>query len=94
MTRESRTTIATSDIKAVELECLKCHNRILRPAGAVWQQDIVSCPGCGNSWMPYRDALTKLRDVIFELRALSLYSNQAGPLPFSVRLEIDGDDKP
>ena len=95
MTRETRTTIQPGDIKAVEIECADCHYRVVRPAGSVWPQNIISCPGgCGAVWMPYRDAFNNLRDAIFQLRNFSALAFPNGKPPFIVRLEISGDEKP
>jgi hypothetical protein len=95
MTRETRTIIDLGDIKTVEIECTKCGNRLVRPAGAIWPQNIISCPGgCGAAWMPYRDSLNALRDAIFQLKNFStLLPSQGNGPPFIVRLEISGDEK-
>jgi ribosomal protein S27E len=94
VTRETKTTISPSDIKAVEIECTKCHNRIVRPAGGIWQLDIMNCPGCGSTWIPYREAMGRLRDVIFQLHGFSDLPSQGTGVPFTIRLEIREEDKP
>jgi hypothetical protein len=93
MTTETRTTISPDDIKAVEIECTKCHFRIVRPAGSVAAQELSACPGCGVAWIPYRETLSNLRNVVFQLRSLSNPPSQADGVPFSIRFEISGDKK-
>lgn len=94
MTRETKTTIQPDDIKSVEIECTKCHNRIVRPAATMWQQEIMSCPGCGTPWMPYREVLTRLRDMVFQLQTFSNLPSQGNGVPFSIRFEISEEEKP
>jgi hypothetical protein len=96
MTRETRTTIELGDINAVEIECTACHYRAVRPAGGVYPQNIMSCPGgCGALWTPYRDSLNTLREAVFQLKNFSaILSAQGNKPPFVVRLEISGDEKP
>ena len=94
MTRETRTTIIPSDIKAVELECSSCHSRIVRPPGT-WPEQILSCPNCGANWTNYKDALARLRNVTFQLRGFSeLPPQQDNTVPFTIRFEIAEEEKP
>lgn len=93
MTVEKRTTIAPTDVLAVELECRECRHRIVRPSG-LWQQEINSCPNCGTSWRSHRELLSRLQDAIFKLSGISLQELDQTNTPFRIRLEITGDGKP
>jgi len=87
MTTELRTTIAPSDLIAVEIECAKCHQRVSRPADQ-WIQDILNCPNCGANWLAHRAEVERIRDAVAQIWVLShLEAN----LPFSVRFEVKRD---
>ena len=93
MTTARRTTIDLGDILAVEIECDKCHHRIVRPANSIWQKDLFTCPGCGNTWTSYQDILNELRDSILSLRRVSDVLQSERKVPFDVRLEVSEDDR-
>lgn len=93
MTREMRTMIEFGDVKALEIECAKCHHRIAKPADSVFPLPL-NCPaGCGAVWMPYRDALKNLQDAIYQLKTFSTNFSADSKPPFSVRLEVTGGEK-
>jgi hypothetical protein len=49
MTIEHRVIVGFDDVKAVSLECLKCHSRVTFSAD--FKVDVpLDCERCGNSW--------------------------------------------
>jgi hypothetical protein len=85
MTTETRTTIEPLDIKAVEIECEKCHYRTTKSVDN-WLQDSQCCDNCGESWRVHIQTLNNVRDAVSLLRIISLQMKEK--MPFSVRLEI------
>ncbi len=86
MTREVRTMIEPKDVKAIEIECGKCHYRTVRPVGN-WLKDSMICGNCLEQWMNYAGIMESLRDAAAHLRTVSLQIETA-KAPFTVRLEL------
>lgn len=87
MTNETRTTIQLSDVKAVEIECVKCHSRIVRPVG-VWLSRLDCCPDCGVTWVHYRGTIDFLAGMASQIAKIAEIDKPENQAPFVVRLEI------
>ena len=88
MTSEKRTTIELSDIKAIELECQKCHSKIVRPL-AVWYGPVTQCTNCNEQWMlPHAQDLKNLTNLVNALAVFRLQTSEKQP--YILRLEIEG----
>jgi len=88
MTTEKRITIDPGDIKSVEIECVECRHRIVRPAGTIWIKDIPACPGCGKPWTSHKEVLGILHETVFNIRKLSGSSLHGAKSPFGIRFEL------
>jgi hypothetical protein len=95
MTKEERTTIEPSDIKAIELECLNCHGRqtILLDS---WVGNNEKCANCSTVWpMQYAVAYQSLRQLVSSIsETAEIKGNKE--IPFAIRLELkaDAESKP
>jgi hypothetical protein len=88
MTSEKRTTIQLRDIKAIEMECLKCHAKIVRPI-ASWYGDVTQCANCNEQWMmPQAQDFKNLRNLVNALATCTIQA--ADKQPYALRLEIEG----
>jgi hypothetical protein len=88
MTSEKRTTIECGDIKAIELECRKCHSKIIRPIGA-WEVLITQCPSCNATWiLPHSQDSKNLTNLVNALAVCRIQANDKQP--YGVRFEIGG----
>jgi hypothetical protein len=88
MTSEKRTTIELKDIKTIELECQKCHSKIVRPIEA-WFGSVAQCSNCNEPWMlPQAQDLSNLNNLVNAL--LVCKSQMNDKQPYRVRLEIGG----
>lgn len=87
MSTEMRTTIQLSDLKAVEIECVKCHSRIVRPVG-VWLSRLDCCPDCGVSWIHYRGTMDFLANTASQVAKIAEIDKPEFNAPFVVRFEI------
>lgn len=92
MTSETGTTIQAADFKAIELECNKCHHRIVHPI-RVWRSTLLACPDCGEHWSEHRKTMTYLMNLASQLRLLDPSEGGAEVAPFAVRFEIITDKK-
>jgi hypothetical protein len=92
MTSETRTTIQPSDFKAIELECNKCHHRIVRPMG-IWRSTLLACPDCGENWSVHQQTMSYLMNLASQLIRLDPPEGCAEVAPFTVRFEISADKK-
>jgi hypothetical protein len=90
MTRELRTTIEPSDVKAIELECLSCHGRQTIMLDK-WQNDRGVCPDCKAAWpQTHSFAFQNLFRLVGHL-AEAKKVNGTKDLPFAVRFEITSE---
>jgi DNA-directed RNA polymerase subunit RPC12/RpoP len=88
MTTVQRTTIEPSDIKAVELECVKCGSRHTIPLGQFKTGDGVKCSNCGSQWpVGHHDAH---QDLVMLIRCAEKIAGLKGnaEVPFIIRFEI------
>jgi hypothetical protein len=93
MTSETRTTIQLSDFRAVEIECVACHYRIVRPIGP-WNSFLFSCPECGANWAHFRGSMEFLTQMASQIAKVSQIDSPDNQTPFIVRFEINTDKKP
>ncbi len=92
MTKELKTTIEPSDILAVEITCTHCGTVISQQIG-VWQNNMAQCPSCNTTWMPHRQFLIYIGDIVTRLRHLtSLPKENPGP-SISIRFAIRSEDE-
>ena len=91
MTTEMRTTIQPEDIQAIEIECSKCHSKIVRRLDQ-WGKEIVACQSCGDIWMAYQDLLKRLPALATQIRGFSNLETGERNAPFSIRFEIRNPD--
>ena len=85
MTTEVRTTIEPKDIVALEIECSKCHQRIVRRLDK-WLQNFTSCANCGTIWFPNKAALDALNELVAHIHGFS--NGVLDQVPFTIRLEL------
>jgi hypothetical protein len=86
MTSETRTTIEATDVKAVELECVKCGFRTVWPLNQ-WNGRYVRCATCGESWPVLQNALyDALGRVVTSLSEIAKADRAA--IPFRIRFEL------
>lgn len=92
MTSETRITISLGDIKAVEVECVKCHTRTVRLVES-WSNPSMGCGECGESWiMPHSQDYENLKRF---LELLGIYAKLSEEkMPYRMRLEITGESRP
>lgn len=93
MTTEKRFVVRFTDIKAIRLECKRCHATIGLPPDN-WKQatiEMLSCKNCGHEWMKpmgaSEKALAKMSDAIRDL------IRDADGLGFELQLEFDGPEE-
>jgi hypothetical protein len=89
MTSEIRTMIEPKDIKAIELECGKCHASTRRQIDN-WLQDSSSCPNCGDVWLHINSPeLNEIKTLVMLIRGLATRTSNKH-LPFNIRFDISG----
>ena len=92
MTQQIRTTIEPKDVKAVEIECNHCHFRIVRPIDN-WLRDTSMCPNGQEQWgSNHSHVLGAVKELAEYLQMVSVRTKEG--LPFTIRLEVEGLDKP
>jgi ribosomal protein L37AE/L43A len=91
MTTETRTTIQPEDIRAIEIECAKCHSKVVRRLDN-WGKEIVACQSCGEVWIAYQDLLDRLPLLATQIRKFYDLETGERKAPFSVRFEIRNPD--
>ena len=52
MTSERRLLIGFDDIRAITFECKKCGARLSIASEKVRPDDVATCPGCRETWIP------------------------------------------
>jgi hypothetical protein len=88
MTSETRVTIELQDIKAIELECQKCHSRNVRPVEACFGS-VTKCANCNELWMlPNAQDAENITAFINSLFACRTQTNSTQP--YKIRLELTG----
>ena len=70
MTSETRTTIEPEDIRAVELECVKCGYRSVRNVDN-WLHEPIACPNCHANWLHLREDFGRIATLVNMLNILS-----------------------
>jgi hypothetical protein len=87
VTSETRTTIEPADIRAIELECVKCGFRAKWPLDK-WLQDDGKCANCGESWPMQR--LGAFQGLFQLVKALGEVGKLAADpaIPFKIRFEL------
>lgn len=90
MTKQTKNTIAAQDIIGVETTCAKCKCIVSRPMGS-FQNNLSSCPNCGHTWMPHRDSLINLSEIVTRLGMLASLPIQNPPPAIGIRFEIAQD---
>jgi hypothetical protein len=92
MTFENKCWIEPEDIRAVQIECSKCHYRSVRLVEG-WLQDSISCANCGQIWfLAGSGDLTRLKELVGSLRAISELTKKQDGLPFGIKFEIKCQD--
>ena len=91
MTTEVRTTIQPEDIQAIEVECSKCHSKVVRRLDQ-WGKEFFSCQSCGTEWIAYQDLLKHLTELAAQIRGFYDLETGERKAPFSVRFEIRNPD--
>ncbi len=87
MTTETRVSIEPKDIKAIEIECEKCHQRTVRRLDH-WVQNIASCANCGANWTVYKSTLEALNEMAAVVQAFATGATGNSNVPFTIRFEI------
>lgn len=89
MTSETRTTIEPEDIAAMEIECMDCHAKQVRPVGPE-RGRLGNCPNCNEAWMTPGSSDEKsvhaLIQALNSLRSLM----ESGKTRYRIRLELTG----
>jgi ribosomal protein L37AE/L43A len=91
MTTETRTTIQPEDILAIEVECSKCHSKVVRRLDQ-WGKKLFACSSCDADWMAYQDLLNRLAGLATQVRGFYDLETGERKAPFSVRFEIRNPD--
>lgn len=92
MTSETRITIDPGDILAIEIECVACGSRIIRPVSD-YRSKIYGCNNCNASWEHLRTEFLQLSNLINQLRFFAEKQTEKDGLPFRLRFEI-AEQKP
>lgn len=93
MTSETKTTIEAVDVKAIELQCVKCGIRVSHSIER-WNIEFHKCPNCNSGWeMEHQKLFVAVRDMVLGLRLLADPKQSEGN-PFRIRLEIVEPKKP
>jgi DNA-directed RNA polymerase subunit RPC12/RpoP len=86
MTSETRTVIEATDIKALELECVKCGFRTVWPLSQ-WNGRYVKCATCGESWPVSQNAAYEaLNQAVVSLSVVAKAEKAA--IPFKIHFEL------
>jgi ribosomal protein L37AE/L43A len=90
MTTETRITIQPEDIRAIEVQCSKCHSKIVRRLDN-WGKEMIACQTCGADWMAYRALLNRLTELSAHIRGFYNLETGEWHAPFSVRFEVGSE---